>query len=43
MGTIGKLLSNNKVELEYSGQGYIYKDGLKKTHVVYSWDEFNNK
>lgn len=26
METIGKLLTNNKVELEWSGQGYIYKN-----------------
>jgi len=26
METIGKLLGNNKVELEWSGQGYIYKN-----------------
>lgn len=26
METIGKLIGNNKVELEWSGQGYIYKN-----------------
>lgn len=37
METIGKLLGNNKVELEWSGQGYIYKNFkafLNKTEEI---------
>src|SRR5690606_37312170 len=50
MKTIGKLLPNNKVELERSGQGYIYKnfEAFKnKTNEIcyipeYGIDEENN-
>lgn len=33
METIGKLLSNNRAELEYHTQGFIYKN----------WDAYENK
>lgn len=50
MKTIGKLLPNNKVELHWSGQGYIYKnfEAFKnKTNEIcyipeYGIDEENN-
>lgn len=50
METIGKLLGNNKAELEWSGQGYIYKNFeafLNKTDEIcyipeYGVDEEGN-
>lgn len=50
METIGKLIGNNKAELEWSGQGYIYKNFeafLNKTDEIcyipeYGVDEDGN-